>query len=144
MKREREGMRGNRRSLRVAMSVFTIGGTIGILGCNPLAPALKQAKDLLDANQGSEAVVVIVMPDTKTYPEHVIIQKSNHVIVWLALADRLDVDFKGSTLVSTKCKDAICWTTISPNQEASDIPYGVTVTTKGVPVSRDPHLEIVK
>ncbi|HKA35410.1 MAG TPA: hypothetical protein VKH43_01225 [Thermoanaerobaculia bacterium] len=108
----------------------------------------------------TDVAVILLEPDKTYFPDRLLVKNKAHMIVWIAEADMLKVDFKAPKPagVTVKCSADIsdkfrflCFTSApfnetppGPGQPAIVYKYTATVQCNGKPpVTIDPEVEIV-
>jgi hypothetical protein len=111
--------------------------------------AIKKVRN--QAPGATDVAVILLEPDKTYYPERLIVRNKAHMVVWIAEADELKVEFKDPSQtggVVTKCPPEIpflCYSSAPFDlPQGTVIKYKATLRCKGKdPVTIDPEVEIV-
>lgn len=116
--------------------------------------AIKYVKG--QVGEATDVAVILLEPDKTYFPDRLLVKNKEHMIVWIAEADSLTVDFKEPKPVgvTVKCSKDIsnqfqflCFTSAPFKLNPGDnnkFKYTATLKCKGRdPVTIDPEVEIV-
>ena len=129
------------------MVVFLL---LPVVGCcsQPFGKAIQFAKDQVKA---PDVAVILLEPNKTYYPDRLIVRKQSHLVVWIAEADELKVEFKDPSQtggVKAICPPELpflCYSSAPFNlAPGTVIKYKATIRCKGKEaVTIDPEVEIV-
>jgi hypothetical protein len=104
-----------------------------------------QAHDLSKKCLIEDVQVIVVMADGKTVPKDARAKKGVQVVVWVADADKLDLQFVSNPFPNAvTCAGRFCYSIQPPNAPAGFYDYTGTITLSGggtKPI--DPRIEIM-
>ena len=89
--------------------------------------------------------IIAVLANGTTIPKVVKVKKDVQIVIWVADADELKIDFVTANPFPRKveCEGRFCGLILPPNGKYGSYQYKGTVKTKGVTHDIDPEVEIV-
>jgi hypothetical protein len=108
-------------------------------------PAGKGSSPLSKAVLKCDVQIVAVLANGTTVPKVVKVKKGVQIVIWVADADELQIDFVNANPFPKKveCEKRFCGLILPPNGAYGSYQYRGTVKTNGVTHDLDPDVEIV-
>ena len=118
-----------------------------LAGCctSPLGSAIQTVKNQLKA---SDVALILLDTDMSRFPDTLIVRSKVHVVVWIAEADELQIEFKDPTqtggVKNAPCSKNLCYFGPFDLPSGTQVKYKATLKCKSKdPVVIDPMVEIV-
>jgi len=143
-----------RHSVRSILNRWTLGILLlcpFLTGCctQVFGKAIKSVRGQVPT--ATDVAVILLEPDKSYFPDRLIVRKKAHMVVWIAEADELKIEFKDPSQtggVVAKCPAEtpfLCYASAPFDlPDHTVIKYRATIRCKGKdPVTIDPEVEIV-
>lgn len=136
---------------RVVLLAAVAGGILGNGACCCTNTGIRtaaggsQAGDLSKGCLLDDVQLIVITADGKTWPKQAKVRKGIQVVVWVADADALDIQWTSQNPfpVPPQCAGRFCYSIQPPNGTIGPYDYKGTITRGATSTVIDPRIEIM-